>query len=233
MGHFVIQICQKSLRNWIFTLCNKIIIWILHLTLKIKTDYISTSTKLMVTTLGRINPLIMRSHEVTWLIKNDISPLPRGPWLARWRFIVKGHHPLNLLTLWSCDQIITWQMKNVISQLPRDLWLPKLTEWWVLTRAYLSIKSLNLLITWSQKVTWQMKNETCRYQTWQKDGLWLGVTCPTTKPHIPLITCLREFTWQINSVISLLPQGLLLLNLTGWWLLMRSHHSQSSVVLWS
>ena len=56
--------------------------------------------------------------------------------LTRWMFIVKGHHPLSLLMLWSRDQVITWQMENVISQLLRDLWLPKLTEWWVLMRAY-------------------------------------------------------------------------------------------------
>ena len=74
---------------------------------------------------------------------------------------------------------------------------------------------------------------TCRYQTWQEGGLWLGVISPTTKPHIPLIMWLCEFTWQMNFVISLLPQCLLLLNLTGWWLVMRSHHSKSSLVIWS
>ena len=101
----------------------------------------------------------------------------------------------------------------------------------------LFIKSHNLLITWWHKVTWQIKNVLnslsldCRYKTWQKGGLWLGVTCPTTKPHIPLITWLREFAWQMNFVISLFPRGLLLLNLTRWWLIMRGHHSQSSVVL--
>ena len=143
--HFVItvchtlsyEICQKSSPNWIVTHCNKIIICIciLLLTLKIKTDHISISTKLMVTTLDRLDPMITWSHEVTWLIKNDTSPLPRGPWLpnlTRWRFIVKGHHPLSLLTLWSRDQVITWQMKNVISQFPLDLWLPNFTEWLVL-----------------------------------------------------------------------------------------------------
>ena len=117
----------------------------------------------MTTTLGRLDPLVTWSHEVTWLIKNDISSCPRGLWqpkLTRSRFIVKGHHPLSLLMLWSGDQVITWQMENVISQLPRGLWLPNLTEWWVLMLAIkpLSIKSHNLLITWSYKVTWQMKN---------------------------------------------------------------------------
>ena len=111
MGHFVIQICQKSLRNWIFTLCNKIIIWILHLTLKIKTDYISTSTKLMVTTLGRINPLIMWSHEVTWLIKNDISPLPRGPWLDKVEVCSKGPPSIE-----SFDALIMWPNYHVTDE---------------------------------------------------------------------------------------------------------------------
>ena len=109
----------------------------------------------MATTLGRLDLLVTWPHEVTWLIKNDISPLPRGLWLAkltRRRFIVKGHHPLSLLMLWSRDQVITWQMENVISQLPRDLWLPNLTEWWVLMWSH------NMLITWSNKVTWKMKN---------------------------------------------------------------------------
>ena len=32
---------------------------------------------------------------------------------------------------------------------------------------------------------------------------WLRVICLTTKPHILSITWLREFTWQMNSVISL------------------------------
>ena len=100
----------------------------------------------MATTLARLDPLVTWPHEVTWLIKNDISPLPRGLWLAkltRWRFILKGHHPLSLLMFWSRDEVITWYMENVISQLNRGL---------------LSMKSHNLLITWLYKVTWQMKN---------------------------------------------------------------------------
>ena len=104
----------------------------------------------MAITLGRLDPLVTWAHKVTWLIKSDMSPCLRGLWLpklTRWMFIVKGHHPLSLLMLWSRDQIITWQMENVISQLPRDLWLPNLTEWWVLMRAYY----LSSLITcWSR-----------------------------------------------------------------------------------
>ena len=143
--------------------------------------------------------------------------------LDRWRFIVKGHHPLSLLTLWSRDQVITWQMENVIAQLPRDLCLPNLTKWWVLMRAYYPSSHITC---WSRghitshdkwKMLWIHFLVTCRYQTWQKVDLLLGVICPTTKLHIPSITWLREFTWQMNFVISLLPRGLLILNLTGWW----------------
>ena len=47
---------------------------------------------------------------------------------------------------------------------------------------------------------------TCRYQTWQKGRLWLRVTYPTAKPHIPSIMWLREFTWKMNFVISLHPR---------------------------
>ena len=167
--------------------------------------------------------MITWSDEVIGLIKNDKSPLPRGPCLpnlTRWRFIVTGHHPLSLLTPWSRDQVITWQMKNVIFQLPWDLWLPHLTELWVLMRGYYPSSHSTC---WPRghrrshdkwKMFWIHFHVTCCYQTWQKGGLWLGVKCPTTKPHI------HSITWQINFVISLLSRGL-----TGWWLVMRSHHS--------
>ena len=91
LSHFVIkllcrtlwyEICQKSLQNWTVTLCNKIITCILLVTLKIKIYHISTSTRLMATTLDRLYPMITWPYEVLWLIKNDISPLPRGLWLA-------------------------------------------------------------------------------------------------------------------------------------------------------
>ena len=121
------------------------IICILLLTLNIKIDHISTSTRLMATTLGwRMSqadgPQLVKlpdraitwPHEVTWQIKNDISPLIRGLWLLILRFIVHGHYPSSLLTLWACDQAITWLIKNVIFQLPREIWLPNFTKWWVL-----------------------------------------------------------------------------------------------------
>ena len=44
---------------------------------------------------------------------------------------------------------------------------------------------------------------TCGYQTWQKDGLWLRVTCLTTKSHILLTKQLREVTGQIRFIIYL------------------------------
>ena len=131
-------------------------------------------------------------HEVTWLIKNDISPLPRGPWLpnlTRWNFIVKGHYLLSLLTLWSCNQVITWHMKNDISQLPRDLRPPHLSEWWILMRAYYPSSHSTC---WSRGHISHMTNEKCFkfLFTWpvaielgRKGSLWLGVTC-STQSHI-------------------------------------------------
>ena len=104
LSHFVIklhcrtlwyEIRQKSLQNWTVTLCNKIIICILLVTLKIKIYHISTSTRLMATTLDRLDPMITWPHEVMWLIKNDKSTLPQSLWLSnltRWRFIVKSLH---------------------------------------------------------------------------------------------------------------------------------------------
>ena len=84
----------------------------------------------------------------------------------------------------------------------------------------LSTKSHNLLIKWSHKVKKMLKihfHVTCGYQTWQKDCLWLGVTCLTIKSHIPLTMRLREVTWQMNFIIFVL-RSLLPLNMTGWWL---------------
>ena len=137
MAHFVIQNTSRKpakLNCHTLQLDNNI-----YPSSYIKTDHISTSTRFMVTLLGRLDPMITWSHEVTWLIKSEISPLPRGPWLpnlTRWTFIVKSHHLLSLLTFWSRDRVITWQIKNVKAQRPRDLWLPNLAEWWVLIRAY-------------------------------------------------------------------------------------------------
>ena len=223
---------KKSLWNWTATLCNKIIIsiCILLLTLKIKTGHISFSARLMVTTFGRLDPY---DHVVRWSHRTNkkryISTSTR-PMLAKLDKVeVYSNGPPSIEsfdTLITRDQVITWQMKNVISQLPWDLWLPHLTEWWVLTRGYYPSSDSTC---WPRghrrshdkwKMFWIHFHVTCCYQTWQKGGLWLGVTCPTTKPHI------HSITWQINFVISLLSRGL-----TGWWLVMRSHHSKSSFVL--
>ena len=90
----------------------------------------------------------------------------------------------------------------------------------------LSIKSYNLLITWSYKVTWQMKK--CYKFTFS----W-----PVAIKVDRRVTYDQESYVQPQSHIFLRSRGyvsfLLLLNLTGWWLVMRSHHSKSSLVLWS
>ena len=144
---------------------------------------ISTSTRLMVTTPGRFHPMITWSHEILMTAKLD-----------KVEVYSKEPPPLSLLTLWSRDQVITRQMKNVISQLSGDLWLQNLTEWWVLMHAYYPSSHSTY---WSRghirsHDKWKMFqihfHVICRYQSWQNGGLWLGVTCPTTKPHMPSIT---------------------------------------------
>ena len=149
---------SKSQRNWIVTLRAKIIICNLILTLKITIDHISISTRLKSTLHDRLDPVIMWPYEVVWLIKNDLSLLPQGlclPNLTRWRFIVKDNHSWSL---WSFDHVIKlssdWQKMLYLNF---HLWLPNLTELWVLMWAYYH-QVKNLLITWSHKVTWQMKN---------------------------------------------------------------------------
>ena len=131
------------------------------------------------------------------------------------------------LTIESFDALITWSSyhvadKNDISLLP-----------WILMRTYYPSSNTTC---WSRghirsHDKWKMFSiyfhVTCRCKTSQSQlayGLSLGVTCPTTRPQIPLITWLHEFAWQMNFVISLLPWGLLLQNLTRWWLVMRSHY---------
>ena len=90
------------------------------------------------------------------------------------------------LSTWSSDHVTD---KRRLFQLPRDLWLPNLTEWWVLMRTYYPhshvtcwsrgyIRSYNKWKT--LKIHFHM---TCGYQTWQKDGLCLGVACLTAKLH--------------------------------------------------
>ena len=74
---------------------------------------------------------------------------------------------------------------------------------------FLSKKSHNLLIKWSQKSYNKWKTflihfyVTCGFQTWQKGSLWVGVTGLTTKSHIPLTMRLSEVTWQMNFIIYL------------------------------
>ena len=157
----------------------------------------------MATTPGKLDPLVTWSHEVTWLMKNGT--------IDKVEVYRKGSPSIE-----SFDDLITWPSYHVADG-KRYIWTfarpmaTKLDRVVGYNAGLLSIKSHNLLITWSYKVTWQMKNV-----IWLKGDLWLGVICPTTKPQIPSITWLREFTWQINFVISLLPRGLSLLNLIGW-----------------
>ena len=178
----------------------------------------------MATTLGRLDPLVTWPHEVTWLIKSDISPCLPGlclPKLTRWIFIVKGHHPFSLLMIWSRNQVITWQIENVISQLPRDLWLWKLARVVGSNGGQLSIKSHNLLITWSYKVTWQMKNViNSLSRDLSLSNLaegWLMIRSHMSKWTFYIFTSAMPIATKLNRGMACT----------------RSLHSKSSLLLWS
>ena len=91
------KIFQKSLRNWVVTLCNKIIISICL-------------------------PTFLPSSIIS-LLPQDLWP----PYLVGWGFKVKDRLEQGHLTLWSRGQVITWQMKKVIFPLPRGLRLLNVT----------------------------------------------------------------------------------------------------------
>ena len=114
MQHFVIRNMSKNLRNWIVTLCNKKITCILLLTLKIKIDHISTSTRLIVTKLGR---LVTTTSKVTWPYdhvtawshltnkKRFISTLLRPMTVKLGKVENYGKGPPPLRSTWSIDHV--------------------------------------------------------------------------------------------------------------------------------
>ena len=48
----------------------------------------------------------------------------------------------------------------------------------------------------------------------------------------PLLTWSWEVTWLIQSLVSPLPQGLWLLNMTGCWLMLRRTYLGTHMILW-
>ena len=155
-----------------------------------KNRYISTSPKAMTVKLGKVE------------INNKKPPSLKF---------------FDALTRWSSDQMT--DKKRYISTSAKTM-AKKLGRLVGSNAGLLSIKSHKLWIKWSHKVKKMLKTHfhvTYNYQTWQKDCLWLGITCLTTKSHIPLTMWLREGMWQMNFIIFIL-RSLLPLNLTGWWL---------------
>ena len=57
---------------------------------------------------------------------------------------------------------------------------------------------------------------TCGYQTWQKGGLWLGVTCLTKSHPSDYAFTGAHVTNELHCIFTL--RSLLPLNLAGWWL---------------
>ena len=110
--------------------------------------------------------------------------------------------------------MITSLIKNVIFLLPRDLWLTNLTEWCVLMRAYYPQSHIKSRKKWNT-----IKHHfhvTCGYQTWQKGGLWLGVTCLTKSQPSDYAFTWAHVTNELHCMFTL--RSLLPLNLAGWWL---------------
>ena len=141
MSHFAIKLfwCtlyydwrQKCLRNWVVTLCNKIIISVYFPTYL---DYISASTRLMVTILSRLvsygeRPPSTKSHNFLTTKSSDhvtnekyyFSTSPVATKLDREVacngkiLFTKSQNPMIEST-----NRVTWQIGNVISPLSRDI----------------------------------------------------------------------------------------------------------------
>ena len=107
--------------------------------------------------------MIMGSCKITQQTNTIISPLPQCLWPANftgWRLTLRDSDPQSQMMLWSrglakpCDKLNPLDLQhhsahsNLTSQ---DTNLP-----WGL----LPIKSHNLLLTWSCKITWQTKTFT-------------------------------------------------------------------------
>ena len=114
----------------------------------------------MATTPGRLDPLVTWLHEVTWLMKNDISTSTRAMTGTTDKVEVYRKGPPSIE---SFDDLITWPSYHVADG-KRYIWTSagpmatKLDRVVGYNAGLLSIKSHNLLITWSYKITWQMQN---------------------------------------------------------------------------
>ena len=82
-------------------------------------------------------PLMMWSGEVTWKLKNKISPLLQSLWWQTWHNSGLWWGKLTHFFTWPSDQVVaevTWQIKSLISSFPQGLWQMKLTEQWLTIR---------------------------------------------------------------------------------------------------
>ena len=95
------KICQKSLRNWVATLCDKIIMYL---------------------------PFYLPPSYLISLLPQDLwPPYLTGWWVKLKDYHQQNQVTLSLeshvfLVMWD-----TWQMKNVMFPIPRSLWLLNLT----------------------------------------------------------------------------------------------------------
>ena len=136
------------LRNWVVTICNKIIIS-LYFVLFSYLVYISTSRRLMATILGR---LVVKwggtTNKVTWTFDRVIQ-WSRDKWKTLYFYFHEAYSQQNLQEVASDELmssrksnnlLIKWpyQVKslkeNAISPFSQDLWPTDLTGWWFMMR---------------------------------------------------------------------------------------------------
>ena len=175
-----------------------------------------------------LNPLVTWSCEIKRQTKTILSPLLQclcPPHLARMWFTMRGFHLQSHMTLWlrslarSRDTLKSYLLYN--NAYGNKIWQGSDLSWAAFTHVY------DHVIMWSCNITWQTK---IIYPLPQ--WLWLPNLAeweytkelPSIKSQGPLIVWSCEFMWQIRSVISLLPQGLLSPNLARWWDITRCFH---------
>ena len=136
------------------------------------------------------------------------------------------------LTTKSC--VVTWQTKNKISSLAQRLSPPKLAGWKLAMRGSHSLCHMTLWLRNHMKSRNKLKADylvfckTNGHQTWQSDDLLRGKLIHND----PLITWSFEVLWQIENLISSVPQAPWPPNMAGWELMVKGTHLWSHRILW-
>ena len=124
-----------------------------------------------------LDPLTTLSHELTLQIEILISPLPKGLWSPN--FAGKLCHSVT----WLSDRKVTWRHVTNKKQNFFSCTTPVTAKLGRMETYHKRISPLMLhdpVITWSHKVTWQIKTKYFLFhkangsQHWQSGNLWWG-----------------------------------------------------------